>query len=197
MKLSDKIKTHRQRIGLSQEQLAEKLCVSRQAVTKWETSLGTPDIQNLQNLASIFGCSVDSLLSDNDIFDTEMKEMIDIQNYKKANKRQSIFDVIVKDKFHDAVIVPLIRQKKLHRLEWWLDFFVSPGFLQMTDSLTHYTSRYYLVNLKQKQLFVKVTKTMIEYREIVWNENEKKKIIDETYYYKTKQPMESTSDPAV
>lgn len=150
MKLSDKIKTHRQRIGLSQEQLAEKLCVSRQAVTKWETSLGTPDIQNLQNLASIFGCSVDSLLSDNDVFDTEMKETIDIQKYKKGNKKQSIFDAIVKNKFPDAVIVPLIRQKKLHRLEWWLDFFVSPGFLQMTDSLTHYTSRYYLVNLKQK-----------------------------------------------
>lgn len=187
MKLSDKIKTHRQRIGLSQEQLAEKLCVSRQAVTKWETSLGTPDIQNLQNLASIFGCSVDSLLSDNDVFDTEMKEAIDIQKYKKENKKQSIFDVIVKDKFPDAVIVPLIRQKKLHRLEWWLDFFVSPGFLQMTDSLTHYTSRYYLVSLKQKQLFVKVTKTMIEYREIVWNENEKKKIIDEICFHKTRQ----------
>lgn len=53
----------RKRTGLSQEKLAERLGVSRQAVTKWETDLGLPELENLRALASLFGCSLDELLS--------------------------------------------------------------------------------------------------------------------------------------
>ena len=45
--LSVRIKGLRKEAGLSQEQLAEKIGVSRQAVTKWETGLGLPDLDNL------------------------------------------------------------------------------------------------------------------------------------------------------
>ena len=48
---------------MSQEQLAEKLGVSRQAVTKWETDAGIPDIPNIMAISALFGISIDELLS--------------------------------------------------------------------------------------------------------------------------------------
>ena len=63
MKLSDKLKTLRKDAGLSQERLAEKLNVSRQAVTKWESGAGLPDIDNIVAISRLFGISTDDLLS--------------------------------------------------------------------------------------------------------------------------------------
>lgn len=63
MTIAEKIKTLRKTSGMSQEQLAEKLHVSRQAVTKWETEGGTPDIENLRAIAVLFAITVDELLS--------------------------------------------------------------------------------------------------------------------------------------
>lgn len=63
MMLSEKIKSMRKKAGMSQEKLAEKIGVSRQAITKWETNAGTPDIENLVAISSLFNVSVDELLS--------------------------------------------------------------------------------------------------------------------------------------
>ena len=63
MTLAGKLKSIRKQAGMSQEQLAEKLGVSRQAVTKWETDAGIPDINNIQSLAKLFQISIDTLLS--------------------------------------------------------------------------------------------------------------------------------------
>ena len=63
MTIAETIKTLRKTAGMSQEQLAEKLHVSRQAVTKWETEGGTPDIENLRAIATLFGITVDELLT--------------------------------------------------------------------------------------------------------------------------------------
>lgn len=63
MDLQEKLKALRKQTGMSQEQLAEKLHVSRQAVTKWETGTGLPDLENLRALAAIFQVSVDELLA--------------------------------------------------------------------------------------------------------------------------------------
>ena len=64
MNIGEKIKTLRQQNGLSQEGLANKLSVSRQAITKWETNRGIPDIENLKSLSDIFNVSLDYLVSD-------------------------------------------------------------------------------------------------------------------------------------
>ena len=47
MDFGDKLKQYRLKEGLSQEQLAEKIGVSRQAITKWETKRGLPDVENM------------------------------------------------------------------------------------------------------------------------------------------------------
>ena len=65
MSLGEKIREQRKKAGLSQEQLAEKLNVSRQAITKWETDKGIPDIANLIAISDEFGLSLDELVKDN------------------------------------------------------------------------------------------------------------------------------------
>ena len=64
MKLSEKIYYYRKKMGKSQEELAEELGVSRQAVSKWETGESEPELAKLRALATAFGVTVDFLLSD-------------------------------------------------------------------------------------------------------------------------------------
>ena len=63
MTFAEKLKSIRKQAGMSQEQLAEKLSVSRQAVTKWETDAGIPDIENIMAISALFDISIDELLS--------------------------------------------------------------------------------------------------------------------------------------
>ena len=63
MTFAEKLKFIRKQAGMSQEQLAEKLGVSRQAVTKWETDAGIPDIENIMAISALFDISIDELLS--------------------------------------------------------------------------------------------------------------------------------------
>ncbi len=64
MTLGQKIQDCRRRAGLSQEALADKVGVSRQAISKWELSEAEPELKNLQLLAKIFDVSTDYLLSE-------------------------------------------------------------------------------------------------------------------------------------
>lgn len=63
MTFAEKLKSIRKQAEMSQEQLAEKLGVSRQAVTKWETDTGIPDIENIMAISALFDISIDELLS--------------------------------------------------------------------------------------------------------------------------------------
>ena len=72
MKLPDKIIKHRKATGWSQEDFAEKLNVSRQAISRWENGTALPDAQNILQISKLFGVSADYLQnddyeSDNDI----------------------------------------------------------------------------------------------------------------------------------
>lgn len=60
--IGERIKHHRKRLGMTQEQLAERMGVTPQAVSKWETNQSCPDIAMLPQLAELFGISVDALL---------------------------------------------------------------------------------------------------------------------------------------
>ena len=67
MKLSEKILKLRKQNGLSQEELASKLNVSRQAVSRWELGSTQPDAPNLLKLSDLFGVSIDWLLREGDM----------------------------------------------------------------------------------------------------------------------------------
>ncbi|MBQ6646435.1 MAG: helix-turn-helix transcriptional regulator, partial [Clostridia bacterium] len=61
MELGKKIKQLRFKAGLTQEQLAEKLGIGAQSVSKWENAVAMPDITTLPLLAEVFGASIDDL----------------------------------------------------------------------------------------------------------------------------------------
>ena len=79
MTLGERIRDERKKRGLSQEELADILNVSRQAITKWETDRGIPDIANLIRISEEFEISLDELIKgDNSvkrkiIYDNSMK----------------------------------------------------------------------------------------------------------------------------
>ena len=64
MLFSEKLKILRKGNNLTQEELAYKLNVSRQAITKWETNEGMPDIENIKQISNLFNVSIDELLKE-------------------------------------------------------------------------------------------------------------------------------------
>jgi len=73
MTFGEKLKVARNISGLSQEQLAEALNISRSAVAKWENNIGIPDVSNLKGISKLLNISIDSLLDEND--DMENKDI--------------------------------------------------------------------------------------------------------------------------
>lgn len=81
MTIGERIKEERTKAGLSQEQLAGKLGVSRSAVAKWESENGIPDIDNLITLSDMFSITIDELVRDD--YDLKSKA---ITQREKRNK---------------------------------------------------------------------------------------------------------------
>lgn len=68
VKMANRLLEYRKKSGLSQEELAEKLNISRQSVSKWERAEASPDTDNLIQLSKIYGVSIDDLINvDKDI----------------------------------------------------------------------------------------------------------------------------------
>ena len=77
IEIANRLYQYRKNMGLSQEELAEKIGVSRQAVSKWERAEASPDTDNLIELAKIYGLTLDELLkgkSDADVPDDPAKD---------------------------------------------------------------------------------------------------------------------------
>lgn len=62
MELKERLKEHRNRLGLSQEEVAERIFVSRQTISNWETDRTYPDVQSLLLLSELFDTSIDELV---------------------------------------------------------------------------------------------------------------------------------------
>lgn len=87
--IGDRIKFHRKRLGMTQEQLAERMGVSAQAVSKWENNLSCPDISVLPELAAIFGISVDELLGKNPPVGETVHEAEVVKDVEKGKRGSS------------------------------------------------------------------------------------------------------------
>ncbi len=88
MNLGNNIKTLRKQVGLTQTELAEKLGVTEQTVSKWENDKCYPDVSLLPLLANIFNCSVDAVLGiDNDTYGTGLHKVLEkYDNCKNVNE---------------------------------------------------------------------------------------------------------------
>lgn len=81
MILADKIIEERKKNGWSQEELANKLGVSRQAVSKWESSGSIPDLQRILQMSELFGVTTDYLLKD-EIEEEPLNEYVETKTIK-------------------------------------------------------------------------------------------------------------------
>ena len=167
MTFGTKLKEARKAAGLSQEQFAEKLCVSRSAIAKWESDKGMPDINNLKAMSQLLGVSTDYLLADDEQLSfNEFKEPINLDNYQKVGRCRSKKDAACYAKYKDAdAIYPLIRYKKMNALARVVDFFVQPGIHNMVDQIEN-TAAYYLVEKAGKQYMVSVTNDFLTSAEL-------------------------------
>lgn len=92
MELQNQIKKYRTNMELSQEELAEKVYVTRQTISNWENGKSYPDIHSLLLLSNLFGISLDQLIKgDVEIMREEIKE-VDLQ---KFNREANIFAVLL------------------------------------------------------------------------------------------------------
>ena len=172
MTLGQKLKEIRKRFGLSQEQLAEIMNVSRQAITKWENDGGLPDVSNLQELSKVFGITVDYLLNDeNQLPALSMKKQLDKNRYKS---KISSYEEILKEYYAEPwEVYILTREKKMKKLEGIFDFIIGAGTVELADALND-MSPYYLVIKDNLKLLVNIKDWILEVVELPHNTNEKK-----------------------
>lgn len=90
MELRQQLKAHRKELGISQDELAEKIFVSRQSISNWENNKTYPDIHTLLLLAETFGISLDELIK-GDV--EEMKEEINAQERAGFNRDSLCFAI--------------------------------------------------------------------------------------------------------
>ena len=173
MTLGEKIRCARKCCGLSQEQLAQKMCVSRSAIAKWETGKGLPDIENLKVLSQLLGVSVDALLDDRaDSQDGVIRIPYDLAGCGRGCKKVKT-DRLMRGRFPDAKICSLLGRPALTEEENIVDRtrgfltpvpFGSPEYLKSVRALDRI---FYLMEQDGKQFFVTVTEEYIELRPLV------------------------------
>lgn len=86
MELNEKLQELRKQRGLTQEELAQALYVSRTAISRWESGRGYPNIESLKTIAKVFGVTIDELLSGD--------ELLTIAEENNRQKGQHLRDLI-------------------------------------------------------------------------------------------------------
>lgn len=180
MTFGEKLKSARKRAGLTQKQLAEKLLVSRPAITKWEADKGMPDIGNLKQLSKLLNISIDYLLDSGESMDFSVtREEINLNDapYTRRmkgrwSKKAGQKDLVVMEKYPDAEIHGLMGKQILTRGEKITDYAI--GFLtaapfgipEFLNGIKNADKEFYLVNQSDKQFFVVVTDEFMESRQL-------------------------------
>ena len=94
MEVGAQIKKYRSSMGISQEELAEKVYVSRQTVSNWETGKNYPDIHSVVLLSTVFNVSLDQLIKgDVEIMKNEIKET-EIKKFNKIGGTYAVFLIL-------------------------------------------------------------------------------------------------------
>ena len=173
MTLGQKLKEIRKRFGLSQESLAEIMNVSRQAVTKWESNEGLPDVSNLQELSKVFNLTIDYLLdNDNSLPALSMKKKLDKDKYEMNGKG---YKQILKDYYTEPwEIYELLRSENKGKLARVVsDWIIGAGATETIDAVND-TAPYYLIKKDGLKLLVNIHDYILEVFELPENTNDKK-----------------------
>ena len=131
MEIGKTIRNLRTESEMSQEELAEKVFVSRQTISNWENDKFYPDVQSLAIIADIFGTSIDDLVKG----DLSMMEMKTAGQHARLLKRDAVI-------YTALLAIALLVMLVAFSLENWLAF--------AAGTLTYAVSMYAIVNLKMR-----------------------------------------------
>ncbi len=156
VEIADRLLKLRKKNGFSQEELAEKLGISRQAVSKWERAEASPDTDNLIRLAKLYGISLDELLLDGEAEEDDIPETPE----EAPEKEQDWFLSGMKEQgnYHGGHIYERKKRRKtaMHRFPypalvtiayffigvltgawhpWWLLFLTIPLYYGIADGI--------------------------------------------------------------
>lgn len=95
MELGKQIKKYRSELNISQEELADKIFVSRQTVSNWENDKNYPDIKSLVLMSEVFGVSLDNLVKGDIKKMKEMNEKINEKELAKFERDSNIFTILM------------------------------------------------------------------------------------------------------
>jgi len=170
MRLSEKIKKYRKMFDLSQEQLAEKLNVSRQVVTKWENENGIPEVSNLKALSNLFNVSIDYLLDDEKTIEYPiLKDNYEIEKNNYNNRYEFAINYL-KKRFGDSssiYVLTQIENGERNKLTKFLSF-VTLGISDISyiSEWLGDLAIWFVVEKDTQRFLIKVTKEFIETREL-------------------------------
>ena len=186
MTLGQKLKEIRKKFGLSQESLAAIMNVSRQAITKWESDEGIPDVSNLQELSKVFNLTVDYLLNnDNSLPALSMKKELDKEKYEMNEKG---YKQILKDYYAKPwEIYELLRSENKGKLARIVsDWIIGAGAMETIDALNDRTP-YYLIKKDGLKLLVNIHDYILDVIELPENTNDKKFIYGKNIFKQFKK----------
>ncbi len=202
MTFGEKLKEARKNTGLSQEELAERIGVSRAAVAKWETDKGLPDIDNLKAIAALLDVSIDYLLGDDTALDlTATREPIDLGDAKGFIAKAKAKDRLVKERFEGYDVYTLTAVKKLTRgqkardeaLTLFTSFLPGIGSFDSGSDILNaaegLNEAFYLAENDEKQFFLIVTDEFLEIRQPAKRITEQKFEIGDRKMTKAKKPL--------
>ena len=181
MTFGEKLSSLRKQANLTQSELAEKLHVSRQAITKWEKGDGLPDLDNIKKLALIFNTSIDQLL-DYKIEEIEFKFDTTEETIKPENSKFRKVHEFIVDKFKNAdSIEMLFREKKLTFWQNVFDFFIGAGTIETADLIGTGMVYSFLIKVNNNNYLVLVNKTKMLTKKL--EQDFKKSIVIDGYKY--------------
>ncbi|SET61146.1 DNA-binding transcriptional regulator, XRE-family HTH domain [Natronincola peptidivorans] len=140
MQLGDKLRTLRKKQGLSQEDLAERLHVSRQSISKWESGQSTPEIQKILLLCDLFEISADALLRDQDSSSDNPSSIKNTQDpflqWMKRHQRE--LAIILAFFFFVSIMLNMQARSTIQNYQWSTTWVRDRIYVSFFDELHRY-----------------------------------------------------------
>ena len=155
MEFNEKLQELRKQRGFTQEELAEKLYVSRTAISKWESGRGYPNIDSLKAISRFFGITVDELLSGDELLEIAEKDT----KRKEKHLRDLIYGLLDLSVVM-FIFLPLFATK--------INGVIESGSLMALDGIQPYLRIAYMVVIIVTALMGVITLAMQNCKALVW-----------------------------
>lgn len=161
MEFNEKLQELRRKKGLTQEELAQKLFVSRTAISKWESGRGYPSIDSLKEIAKFFSISIDELLSSNEVL-----TLAEEDSKEKENRSRDLVYALLDLSAALLLFLPFFGQKSSGIIQ-------DVSLLALT-SVSVYIKVAYLVVVSLLVIFGVLTLALQNCKGVFWNKYKSK-----------------------